>query len=148
MNWLDIGAINLCRARPEIFLHWRFRQFVGVVVGINIIIVICRPPEIAVFIVCEGVQQSDVLRADGQRQTILNGMEVYEVAENMALQRQNENVAAAFEPFEKVGAAKTFQASARPRQIGQRPGLLRSRRFMGRGSLVIAQTIARQRSDR
>ena len=63
----------------------------------------------------------------GKRQIVLQGVQEDVVAQDVALDRLQEDLAAAFQPLEQVGAAEAHQALAAARQVLQRaPFLLAS----------------------
>ena len=66
-----------------------------------------------------GVEQPGVLRADGQRLAVLDGVEEDVVAQDVALDGLDEGLAAAFQPLEQVRAAEAHQPLAGAGQVLQ-----------------------------
>ena len=58
------------------------------------------------------IEQFGILRADGQVQLVLNGMQIDKVAQHVPLDGLDEGRAAALQAFEEVGAAEAHQAFA------------------------------------
>ena len=67
---------------------------------------------VAVVILGAGVEQRGILGADGQRQAILQRVEEDVIAQDVATHREQERMAAAFEPLEKIGAAEADEPFA------------------------------------
>ncbi len=75
--------------------------------------------DVLVLIVDAAIQQRRVLRADGQRQAVLDGVQEDVVAQDVALDRLDEGLPAALQPLEQVGAAEAHQPLARAGQVVQ-----------------------------
>ena len=78
---------------------------------------------VAVVVVGAGVEQRGVLRADGQRQAILQRVQKDVVAQDVAAHGEQERVAAAFEPLEKIGAAEADETLAGAGEVFPSPRL-------------------------
>ena len=118
--------------------------WVGNVFVATIITIVVSQQAIGVLVVMACVEQFSALRAQRNIQAVLHGMQNNEVAQDMALDGQNEGRAGAFQALEKVGAAKTHQAGAGTGKPFDRFCLVRRRRRFWLGGDVVAKTIARQ----
>ena len=99
---------------------------------------------VAVVVLGAGVEQGGVLGADGERQAVLQRVEIDVIAQNVATHREQEGVAAAFEPLEQVGAAEADEALAGAGEVRHHLGLFLGGRGVGRGLEVIGEAVARQ----
>ena len=69
---------------------------------------------VAVVVIGSGIEERGLLSANRHGQPFVECVEVDEIAKNMAADGEKERVPAAFETFEKVGAAKSDQSFPGP----------------------------------
>ena len=99
---------------------------------------------VAVVVIVAGVEKSGVLGADGQRQAVFQRVKVNKIAQDVAADGEQERVAAAFEPLEKIRAAEADEALAGAGEILHHFGFVGSGRHVERGLEVIGEAVARQ----
>jgi len=103
-----------------------------------------RRGRVAIGIIVARVEQRGVLRADGQRLTGLDSMEVDEIADDVALDGLPESGAAALGPLEKVRSTEADEALAGAGEVAENLGFALCGRLVERGVDVVRQTVARQ----
>ena len=138
-----VVLVNVVGAGGEIL----FRPQGGrgrLVVGRIVLVVGVAGEERLVVVGKSGVEQLGVLRAEGQRQVVLKRVEEDAVAQDVALDGEEEGLAAALQALEQVRAAKAHEAAAGAGQVRHLAGLGAGRFLVGRRDDVVGQAVARQ----
>ena len=99
---------------------------------------------VAVVIVGTGVEQGGILRTDRQQESLLQRVKADEVAQDVAANRKEKRVSAAFEALEEICAAETDEPLAGAGEVFHYLGFVRRRRLIGSRLQIVGETVARQ----
>ena len=88
---------------------------------------------VTVVIVVASIEQGGVLRAYGQRQAFLQGVEVDIIAQDVATHRKQERMTAAFQSLKQISAAEPDETLAGAREIVHYFGFFLRRWHIERG---------------
>ena len=120
---LELGRRTARRPRPRAARKSASSRRSSAAAGLRVVVVVLVEQFgvgaliVDVLVVVRGVEQAGILRADRQRQAVLDRMQEDVVAQDMALDRLQERLAAAFQPLEQVGAAEAHEPLAGARQV-------------------------------
>src|SRR5919108_5501912 len=107
LEWASVLGIDLGRMVAE--LVQATQPLAILILGHGVVIIFCHE-QLCICIGESDIEQAGILRANGKRLTMPNGMEINEVAQDVSLDGLDESLAAAFQTLEQVGAANTHES--------------------------------------